>query len=115
MNILVLLSPEQWFSLILMFLIMTVSTYYFFNCGKRLSDRTMAGLFFVYAFYGAIRYFVLIYFRETEGLVITRNSALFINTLSLIKEIYMAIVALYLMLRFRVSIPRGKKEAHYDF
>jgi hypothetical protein len=96
-------------------MVMGVSVYRFLHCGRRLYDRIPASLFFVYALYGIIRYVVLAYFHATTGIVIDREEALLINLLSQIKEMYMAIVATFILLnqpkeRVISSPKQGEKE-----
>ncbi|HUU88729.1 MAG TPA: hypothetical protein VMX17_13390 [Candidatus Glassbacteria bacterium] len=99
MDIFSLLSPEQWILTVLLIIGAICSILCFHSKNKRLSDRVILAVFFVYAIYGIVRYAILFYLHWIHGSIIPREHTLMLNTLSQIREMYLVFAMLIIILK----------------
>ena len=101
MDIFSLLSPEQWILTMLLIIGAISSILCFHGRGnnKRIFDRTISAVFFVYSIYGIVRYAILFYLHWIHGSIIPRESALMLNTLSQIREMHLVFAMLIIIFR----------------
>jgi len=110
MEILSFLSPEQW-TLFLALIVCAISALFSFKNGggKRISDRTIIAIFFVYCIYGILRYSILFLLHAIHGANLPRELTLTLNTFSQIRELYMVFAMLFLIYKGRLgALPSTK-------
>ena len=105
-----MLTPDLWMMVIFAFAVMAVSVYSFLHAGKRLTDRTMPSLFFVYCLYQIIYYGYLAYQHFISGGSILANSPQYdaIHFIARIKDYYLVIAMCYLMGKSICKTPSSK-------
>jgi len=114
MNIFELLSPEQWL-LFISLIVCAMSAMFSFKSGigKRVSDRIIIAIFFVYSIYGIIRYIILFSLHFIYGSILPGELVLMLNTLSRIRELYMVFAMMFLILNGKLGALPPKKGGIY--